>query len=126
MQALLGGESRPAWPRRRSEDASMKAPHGSEFAATAHDPGLHGGGTAFDAIVRRRRTLRAFRPLAVAREIANEILEVAACSPSTFNTQPWRVHLICRPARPPIVDATGPKRSRRSSKSARTPTPCLG
>ena len=60
----------------------MKAPHCSEFAATAHDPGLHGGGTAFAAIVRGRRTLRAFRPLAVAREIANEILESRPVRPA--------------------------------------------
>ena len=83
----------------------MNASHFSEFAATAHDPGLHDGAATFDAVVRGRRTLRAFRPLPVAREVVNEILEVAALSPSTFNTQPWRVHVLCGRARQALVDA---------------------
>jgi nitroreductase len=83
----------------------MNAPHFSEFAATAHDRSLHGGAATFDSVVRGRRTVRAFRPLPVSREVVKEILEVAALSPSTFNTQPWRVHVLCGRKRQALVEA---------------------
>lgn len=60
---------------------------------------------ALDVLVRGRRTTRAFRPHPVAREVVADILEVAARSPSTFNTQPWRVHVLCGTARQALVDA---------------------
>ena len=41
-----------------------------------------------------RRTTRAFRDEAVAPELIRELLETAALAPSTFNTQPWRVHVL--------------------------------
>ena len=58
----------------------MNALHFSE-SATTHDPGLHPGAAPLDAVVRGRRTLRAFRPLPVAREVVNEIQRISACSP---------------------------------------------
>lgn len=61
--------------------------------------------SAFDEVVRGRRTTRAFRPLPVARELVAGILELAACAPSTFNTQPWRVHVLCGAARQALTDA---------------------
>ena len=41
----------------------MDASHFSEFATTTHDSGLHTGAASLDAVVRGRRTLRAFRQL---------------------------------------------------------------
>lgn len=60
---------------------------------------------AFDPVVRGRRTTRAFQPLPVPREVIAEILDVAACAPSTFNTQPWRVHVLCGAERQALTDA---------------------
>ena len=83
----------------------MNAPHFSEFAATAQNRSRHGGAAAFDSVARGRRTVRAFRPLPVSRKVVQEILEVAALSPSTFNTQPWRVHVLCGRERQALVEA---------------------
>jgi nitroreductase len=41
-----------------------------------------------------RRCTRAFRPEPVPLPLIEELLETAALAPSTFNTQPWRVHVI--------------------------------
>jgi len=49
---------------------------------------------ALDALLHSRRTVRAFRPDPVPRAQLVEILEAARTAPSTFNTQPWRVHLL--------------------------------
>ncbi|WP_213959237.1 MULTISPECIES: nitroreductase [unclassified Variovorax] len=71
----------------------MKTPISAPCAAT------------FGEVVRGRRTIRAFRPQPVPREVVAGILELAARSPSTFNTQPWRVHVFAGPARQALVDA---------------------
>ena len=47
-----------------------------------------------DSVIRSRKTTRAFRPDQVPRAQLLEILETARTSPSTFNTQPWRVHVL--------------------------------
>lgn len=47
-----------------------------------------------DNVIRTRKTVRAFRPDPVPRRQLVEILEMARTAPSTFNTQPWRVHLL--------------------------------
>jgi nitroreductase len=41
-----------------------------------------------------RRSTRAFRAQAVPQEVIAELLQTAALAPSTFNTQPWRVHVL--------------------------------
>ncbi len=43
------------------------------------------------AVVRSRRSVRAFRPDPLPRQLVEEILEDAASAPSGANTQPWRV-----------------------------------
>jgi len=53
-----------------------------------------GASTVIDSLIRSRRTVRAFRPAPVSRGDLVEILEVARMAPSTFNTQPWQVHLL--------------------------------
>jgi predicted oxidoreductase (fatty acid repression mutant protein) len=47
-----------------------------------------------DAVIRSRKTVRAFRAERVPRSLLIEILELARTAPSTFNTQPWRVHVL--------------------------------
>ncbi|MBK6286790.1 MAG: nitroreductase family protein [Gammaproteobacteria bacterium] len=43
----------------------------------------------FDAAVRARRSVRAFRPEPVARELLEHVFELANHAPSNCNTQPW-------------------------------------
>lgn len=47
-----------------------------------------------DDAITSRRSIRAFLPTAVAREDIQQILEVAARSPSGSNTQPWKVYVL--------------------------------
>jgi nitroreductase len=41
-----------------------------------------------------RRSVRAFKPQALGRDLVEEILEEAATAPSGANTQPWRVYVV--------------------------------
>ncbi len=50
--------------------------------------------TAVDTLIRSRKTVRAFLPDPVSHGQLMEILETARTAPSTFNTQPWRVHVL--------------------------------
>jgi nitroreductase len=47
-----------------------------------------------DAAITSRRSLRAFLPTPVAREVIEEILSVSSRAPSGTNTQPWRVYVL--------------------------------
>jgi len=58
-----------------------------------------------DAVIRSRRAVRAFRSDPVSREDLVEILEVARMAPSTFNTQPWRVHVVAGEAKRELSNA---------------------
>jgi len=49
---------------------------------------------AVDAAITTRRSLRAFLPTPVPRAMIEEILGVAARSPSGTNTQPWKVYVL--------------------------------
>jgi nitroreductase len=49
---------------------------------------------AVDAAITSRRSIRAFLPTPVPREVIEEILSVAARAPSGTNTQPWQVHVL--------------------------------
>ncbi|GAA4852328.1 nitroreductase [Actinomycetospora corticicola] len=44
--------------------------------------------------LRSRRSVRAFRPTPVPRELVEELLALASRSASNSNTQPWRVHVV--------------------------------
>ncbi|MEZ2296598.1 nitroreductase [Variovorax sp. RCC_210] len=46
------------------------------------------------SVMRARRSVRAFKPQPLPRELVQEILEDAACAPSGANIQPWRVHVV--------------------------------
>ena len=47
-----------------------------------------------DAAITSRRSLRAFLPTPVSREVVEQILAVASRAPSGTNTQPWRVYVL--------------------------------
>ena len=44
--------------------------------------------------IRARKSIRAFLPQSVPKQILEEVLELAARSPSWGNTQPWEVIVI--------------------------------
>lgn len=48
----------------------------------------------FQQFVFERRSIRDYKPDPVPREVLDEIIEVAAQSPSSMNTQPWHVHVV--------------------------------
>ncbi|MBM3522042.1 MAG: nitroreductase [Alphaproteobacteria bacterium] len=52
-----------------------------------------------DRAIAMRRSLRAFKPDAVPRELVAHILRVAARAPSGTNMQPWRVHVAAGAAK---------------------------
>ena len=62
-------------------------------------------GANIDEVIRSRCTIRAFLPDPVPRHLLAEIIELAARAPSTFNTQPWRLHVLTGAARQALVDA---------------------
>jgi len=49
---------------------------------------------AVDAAITSRRSIRAFLPTPVPREVLDLILEVASRAPSGTNTQPWKVYVL--------------------------------
>lgn len=49
---------------------------------------------AVDAAITSRRSLRAFLPTPVPREVVADILAVASRAPSGTNTQPWKVYVL--------------------------------
>ncbi|MDP3225832.1 MAG: nitroreductase family protein, partial [Rubrivivax sp.] len=49
---------------------------------------------AVDAAITSRRSIRAFLSTPVPRQTIEDILAVAARSPSGTNTQPWQVHVL--------------------------------
>jgi len=62
----------------------------------------------FDALVRGRRTVRAFRPDPVPRALIERALDAARWAPSPHGRQPWRFAVITRPAvKARLADAMG-------------------
>jgi nitroreductase len=58
------------------------------------DPLHHHGAGSLRSLLERRRSVRAFRSDSVPADLLASLLEIAAMSPSTFNTQPWQVHVL--------------------------------
>ena len=52
-----------------------------------------------DRAITSRRSVRRFLPRPVAREVVEQILDLARCAPSGTNTQPWRVHALAGEAK---------------------------
>ena len=73
---------------------------------------------AVDAVIRSRKTVRAFRPEQVPRSQLVEVLEMARTAPSTFNTQPRRVYVLVGRAKQKLSEAI-------LKHTLRTPTPAL-
>lgn len=59
---------------------------------------------AVDAAMLSRRSIRAFLPTPVPREVIEDILAVAARAPSGTNTQPWQVHVLTGAALQALAD----------------------
>ncbi len=57
-----------------------------------------------DDAIKARKSVRAFKPDPVPRELIEEILEVARRSPSGTNVQPWGVHVVAGEARDRLVE----------------------
>lgn len=49
---------------------------------------------AVDSVLTTRHSVRRFLPEPVPPKVIRDILEVAACTPSGVNAQPWNVHVI--------------------------------
>jgi nitroreductase len=58
-----------------------------------------------DAVIRSRKSVRAFRSEPVPRRLLMEIVETARAAPSNFNSQPWRVYLLAGKAKHALGEA---------------------
>ncbi len=58
-------------------------------ADTAHD---------FEALMRKRRSVRGFKPDVIPQDMIDYIFTTAQLSPSNCNVQPWVVHVVSGPA----------------------------
>ena len=56
-------------------------------------------------VVRSRRSVRAFRPQPLRRQLVEEILDDAATAPSGGNIQPWRVYVVSGIAKDELAEA---------------------
>ncbi len=56
-----------------------------------------------DDTIRSRKSVRAFRPDPVPRDLMEEILELASRAPSGTNIQPWKVHVVAGEMRDRLV-----------------------
>ena len=74
----------------------MTMPHDTQPAAhVVINPEITPASTAaVDAAITSRRSIRAFLPTPVPREVIEQMLTVAARAPSGTNTQPWQVHVL--------------------------------
>jgi nitroreductase len=48
----------------------------------------------FEQLIRARKSIRGYRQDPVPMALIDEIIEVAKWTPSSMNTQPWRVHVV--------------------------------
>jgi nitroreductase len=76
----------------------------AEASPAAPAPGLANTTAAVDAVMRGRRSIRAFLPDEVPQALVDEMLAAAARAPSGTNTQPWRVHVLHGAARQALTD----------------------
>lgn len=62
--------------------------------------------TAVDAVIKSRKSIRAFKKDPVDPKLVEHILEVASRAPSGSNMQPWNVYVLTGNALKRVVDAT--------------------
>lgn len=67
---------------------------------------------AFLAEIRTRRTVRAFRPDPVPREVLQNAVEAAAQAPSGANKQPWTFVIVTRPETKRLIREAAEKEER--------------
>lgn len=60
---------------------------------------------AVEHAITSRRSIRAFLPKPVPRELVEHLLDVAARAPSGTNMQPWRAHVLTGAAKQRLSDA---------------------
>jgi nitroreductase len=70
-----------------------------------NDRYTHPDARIVDAVIRSRRAVRAFRQDAIARDVVDQILDVARNAPSNANTQPWRVDVLAGREKAALSDA---------------------
>ena len=54
--------------------------------------------------IRDRKSIRAFRPTPIPKEIIDSILQISQRAPSGTNTQPWQVHICTGSVKQAITD----------------------
>lgn len=59
------------------------------------------------AVVRSRRTTRAFKQQPLSRAIVEDILRDASCAPSMGNVQPWKVYVLTGQAKEGLSEVLG-------------------
>src|SRR4051812_35798641 len=74
-------------------------------AWTPHDASMPDASASFDRLVRSRRSTRAFCDTPVPAADVRQLLEIASAAPSTFNTQPWNVHVLTGGAKQALSEA---------------------
>lgn len=62
-----------------------------------------------DEAIRTRRTHKAYRPEPVAREVLEELFELASWAPNHHLTNPWRFRVLGPKALERLKDAAGPE-----------------
>ena len=77
------------------------------------------GGMDLETAIRTRRTHKAYGPEPVAREVLDELLELARWAPNHHLTNPWRFRVIGPQARAALKEAAGPEAA---AKLDRAPT----
>jgi nitroreductase len=48
----------------------------------------------YDEVVKRRRSIRGFKPESVPKALIREVIELAMRAPSSLNTQPWNFYVV--------------------------------
>ena len=72
---------------------------------------MHASGEAeaavniLDAVIRSRKSIRAFKSEPVPRRLLMEIVDAARAAPSNYNSQPWRVYLLTGKAKDALGEA---------------------
>jgi nitroreductase len=72
-----------------------------------------------ETAIRTRRTHKAFRPEPVAREVLDDLLDIARWAPNHHLTNPWRFRVVGPRALERLKEAAGPEAA---SKLDRAPT----
>src|SRR5438093_13678471 len=70
-----------------------------------------------ETAIRTRRTHKAFRPQPVAREVLDELFDLARWAPNHNLTNPWRFRVLGQQARKRLKQAAGPEAARKLDRA---------